>query len=70
MSLNSTLKRLAKALPAILANLPAVLAAVQEVKQAVKKPKAPAGEAAGAATDPQAGPSGAAGQSVGGQSVG
>lgn len=61
MSLNSTLKQLAKALPAILANLPAVLAAVKEVKQAVKKPKAPADPA----IDAEPGTKGGAGQSVG-----
>jgi hypothetical protein len=61
MSLNSTLKRLAKAMPAILANLPAVLAAVKDVKQAVKKPKAPSGSA----DDLQASGKGGAGESVG-----
>lgn len=39
MSLESTLKRLAKAVPVVLANLPAVLAAAKEVTHAVKKPK-------------------------------
>jgi hypothetical protein len=42
MSLQSTLKRLAKAVPVILANLPAIVAALKDVKDAVKKPKAPA----------------------------
>jgi len=47
MSLKSTLKRLAKAIPIILANAPAIVAAVKEVKDAVKKPKkAQADEAA------------------------
>jgi len=44
MSLQSTLKRLAKAVPVILANLPALLSAVKDVKDAVKK--TPAGGAA------------------------
>jgi hypothetical protein len=60
MSLNSTLVRLAKALPVLLANLPAILSAVNDVRQAVKKDKHPAAPSAG----PTAGDS-AAGQPVG-----
>jgi hypothetical protein len=57
MSTGSTLRRLSKALPVILANLPAIVGAVKEVRQAVKKEKKPevpppvggtAGAAAGA----------------------
>lgn len=39
MSMKAVLKRLAKALPIILANAPAVIAAAKEVKAAVKKGK-------------------------------
>ncbi|HEY0414678.1 MAG TPA: hypothetical protein VGD66_16210 [Allosphingosinicella sp.] len=52
MSLSSTLKRLAKALPAILANVPTVLAAVREVADAVKKEKKPSGGEAAAPAAP------------------
>jgi hypothetical protein len=55
MSLQSTLKRLAKAVPVILANLPALVSALKDVKDAVKKPKAPAG--GGAPSQSEAGAS-------------
>ncbi|MBV8685819.1 MAG: hypothetical protein JOZ90_08830 [Alphaproteobacteria bacterium] len=42
MSLASTLKRLGKAVPVLLANLPALLRAAADVKAAVRKEKAPA----------------------------
>lgn len=53
MSLGSTLRRLSKALPVILANLPAIVGAVKDVRQAVNKEKkpevpAPVGGTAGA----------------------
>jgi len=58
MSLGSTLRRLSKALPVILANLPAIVGAVKEVRQAVKKEKTPetpppvGGTASGIAANP------------------
>ncbi len=39
MGLASTLKRLGKALPVILANAPAIVDTVREVRRAVRKPK-------------------------------
>ena len=39
MSVKSLLKRIGKALPAIIANAPAVIAAAREVKRAIKPPK-------------------------------
>jgi hypothetical protein len=60
MSLASTLRRLSKALPVVLANLPAVLGAVKDVKQALKKEKKPATPppAAGTANGAPANPTG------------
>jgi hypothetical protein len=43
MSLQSTLKRLAKAVPVILASLPTVISVVKDVKNAIRKPRPPAG---------------------------
>lgn len=43
MSVASLLKRLVKALPAVLAAAPAVIEAVAQVGLALKKPKKPAG---------------------------
>ena len=50
MSLASLLKRVANAVPVILAAAPGVIDAVRQVRQALKKPKKPAEEvvAAGA----------------------
>ena len=42
MSIGSLLKRVTKALPAILAAAPGVIDAVKQVQQALKKPKPPA----------------------------
>jgi hypothetical protein len=39
MPIKSLLKRLAKAVPVILAHAPAVIAAAKDVKKAVKRPK-------------------------------
>ena len=41
MSIKSLLKRVARALPVILAAAPGVLDAVNQVREAIKKPKTP-----------------------------
>jgi hypothetical protein len=54
MPVLSLLKRLAKALPVILANAPAVIAAVKEVSHGVKKPKpAAATDSSASSTQPE-----------------
>ncbi|MEA3061509.1 MAG: hypothetical protein QOJ94_1290 [Sphingomonadales bacterium] len=55
MSLISTLKKIAKAAPAILAALPTVISAVKDVRGALKKDAKPGATSAAADSGPAAG---------------